>query len=111
MMSKLVVQKTEVNEEITRTLLLKIADMSMSPGTRQLLIADYGIPPKKLKSLIAMSPIEMQALARESGVQELVLPIVERCLGYGIPSEAMDYLSLNACRGFMNHFFGVSRAQ
>ena len=104
-------KSTDINEEITRTLLLKLADMSMSPGTRQHLIAGYGIPPQKLKALVAMSPVEMHALAKESGVQDLVQPIVERCLGYGIPADAWKYLSLNACRGFMNTFFGVTKPQ
>ncbi|PMM57307.1 hypothetical protein [Vibrio splendidus] len=104
-------KSTDINEEITRTLLLKLADMSMSPGTRQHLIAGYGIPPQKLKALVAMSPVEMHALAKESGVQDLVQPIVERCLGYGIPADAWKYLSLNACRGFMNTFFCVTKPQ
>ena len=103
--------KIDIDLEISRNLLMKITEMSISPEHRQALIDQYGVSPQRLRHMASMSAADILEMARSRQAQGAAAKILEQCLGTAVPSELVPYLELNACRAFIRHFFGGTAKQ
>ncbi|GLT20194.1 hypothetical protein GCM10007938_39770 [Vibrio zhanjiangensis] len=103
--------KIDIDLEISRSVLMKITEMSISPDHRQALIDQYGVSPQRLRQMSTLGAADIAEIARSRPAQGVAAQVLEQCLGTGVPKELLPYLEFNACRAFIRHFFGVTPKQ